>query len=287
MHTKADIKAFVQLLRFELAFAAGICVMVGGFIASQGQLQWPLLASGFLCGFLMAGSANTMNDYFDVEVDAENAPDRPLPSGRVSRRGALVFSLVTALAGLGLSLTISLNVFACSMVVGVLSVLYNWKLKQTGLPGNITVAICVACTFIMGAIIAGDMFNKYVWLLSLLAFLVDLGEEIAGDAMDEEGDRIRHTRSVAIKYGKKVALKISAAIFSLVVIISLLPAVMGKMNGIYTVLLIVVNVAVLIFAWNLMNSKTREKGLLYMRAIYTTAYLGLAVIYALAFSGTT
>jgi geranylgeranylglycerol-phosphate geranylgeranyltransferase len=40
-----------------------------------------------------------------------------------------------------------------------------------------------------------------VWTFSLMAFFVGLGEEIAGDAMDMEGDKQRGSRSIALLKG--------------------------------------------------------------------------------------
>jgi hypothetical protein len=64
---------------------------------------------------------------------------------------------------------------------------YNWRFKQAGLVGNLMVSSSVAITFILGAIAVGDPWNPVVWVFSLIAFGINLGEEIAGDAMDIEG----------------------------------------------------------------------------------------------------
>lgn len=43
---------------------------------------------------------------------------------------------------------------------------------------------------------------------------VDLGEEIAADAMDMEGDKKRNSKSIAILMGRRTALSISSVMFS-------------------------------------------------------------------------
>jgi len=282
---KSKIKAYLQLIRIELAFAAGLCVVFGGIMASGNSLHFAKLGLGFFCAFFIAGSANILNDYFDFEVDKKNAPNRPLPSGIVTKPEVLLFSSVVALLGLSISLTISIQAFLFCVFLWVLSFLYNRKLKETGLPGNISVAICVASTFILGGLLAGDPWNKYVLLISLIAFFVDLGEEIAGDAMDAEGDRLRQTKSIAIKYGRDVALKIAAVSFVVVVLISLVPVFFTSISYVYILLLLLADFLILVFALKLAKSQTRANGLFYMRAIYSIAYLGLAVIYTLAFTG--
>lgn len=284
MGFKSKYKAAVQLVRVELAFAAGLCVVFGGIIASGSIIPPPMVIVGFFCGFLIAGSANILNDYFDFEVDKQNAPNRPLPSGNFSKPAALTFTLVTASIGLFLSLMISKTVFLFCAFLWLVSISYNWKLKEKGIFGNMMVAFCVASTFILGALIAGAVWNKYVWFIGLIAFFIDMGEEIAGDAMDVQGDKLRQTKSIAIKYGRDLSLKISALCFLVVVLLSLVPVFTSEINFVYILLLLIADIFLLIFSYKLLVSKTRSKGLFYMRAIYTIAYLGIAVIYTLAFA---
>jgi len=66
-----------------------------------------LLAAFFLGAFLMRGAGCTYNDIIDRDIDAriERTRRRPLPSGAVSVRGAVVWLVIQALAGLAILLT--------------------------------------------------------------------------------------------------------------------------------------------------------------------------------------
>jgi geranylgeranylglycerol-phosphate geranylgeranyltransferase len=94
------IKAIIQLFRIELPLAAGVCTLIGAII-SPGKLPplWILL-SVFLCVFFISSSAMISNDYFDLETDRINAPDRPLPSGHAQPKDAILFAILTAILGL-------------------------------------------------------------------------------------------------------------------------------------------------------------------------------------------
>src|SRR5574342_1242479 len=97
------IRGMIQLFRPELPFAAGVCVLIGEIIALG---QFPSIREallGFACVFFISGSALILNDYFDLEVDRVNAPNRPLPAGLVAPFEALLLTLVTLLVGLGAS----------------------------------------------------------------------------------------------------------------------------------------------------------------------------------------
>lgn len=76
----------------------------------------------------------------------------------------------------------------------------------------------------------GKPFEVAVWFFGMLALLINLGEEIDVDAMDVDGDRKAGSRSLPVLMGRKNAIKISAALFFLVIVISSLPFVLGWME---------------------------------------------------------
>ena len=105
------------------------------------------------------------------------------------------------------------TVLLISIVLAVIGFLYNRYFKKSGLPGNLMVCSSVGMTFVYGGASVGLPFHKMVLFFGLIAALIDLGEEIAADAMDIAGDRLINSNSLAIKFGKSTALKISGSIF--------------------------------------------------------------------------
>ncbi len=93
---KQKARGIVQILRPELPFAAGVCVILGEIVALGGLPPFREAMLGFVCGFFISGSAIVLNDYFDLEVDRVNTPDRPLPSGLISPSEAVLLTIVTA-----------------------------------------------------------------------------------------------------------------------------------------------------------------------------------------------
>jgi geranylgeranylglycerol-phosphate geranylgeranyltransferase len=265
----------IQLFRPELPFAAGVCVVLGEIIALGKFPPLQPLLLGFICGFFLSGSALILNDYFDLEVDRINAPHRPLPSGKVSPREAVILAIVTGLLGLVAASLINWPALVLSIPFWVIGILYNWKYKQAGLAGNLMVSSSVAITFILGGIAVGEPWNKIVWTFGLIAFLIDLGEEIAGDAMDMEGDRKRGSKSIAITSGRNFALRISGIIFVTVTLISLIPFLLGWFGTGYLIMISVMDIAVLYSTTRLLSSQTPEEGRLFMRRIYLIALFGM------------
>lgn len=269
------LKGLIQLFRPELPFSAGVCVFLGEIVALGGFPSIREAVLGFACGFFISGSALVSNDYFDLEVDKVNAPQRPLPSGMVSPTEALLFAAFTMLVGLAAAFAISVPAFVISVIFGIIGVLYNWKYKQAGLLGNLMVASSVGITFILGGLAVGQPFNPIVWFFSLTAFLIDFGEEIAGDAMDIEGDKKRDSKSIAIRYGKQFALRISAGAFVLVFLINFVPYFMGWLGLTYLVTICAANTITLFSTVKLLKSQTPAEGRKYMRFIYMGALMGM------------
>ena len=58
--------------------------------------------------FLVTGAGNSINDYFDHKIDAINKPQRPIPSGRISLKGALIYSLFLFAVGVIIAFAIDL-----------------------------------------------------------------------------------------------------------------------------------------------------------------------------------
>src|SRR5918998_2437377 len=101
-----------------------------------------LVALTVLGGYLSAGGAGAVNHYWDRDIDARMArtATRPIPSGRVSPRAALVYGLVLAALSFAL-LASTVNVLSAFLALaGFLGyvLVYTMWLKRTT-PQNIVI----------------------------------------------------------------------------------------------------------------------------------------------------
>lgn len=115
-------------------------------------------AKGFvamiLAGPFLTGYTQTINDWYDREIDAINEPYRPIPSGAISE-GQVIFQIWFLLLG-GLGIAYGLDVWAGHEfpTVLALSIFGSWisyiysapplKLKQNGWAGN----YALGCSYI-------------------------------------------------------------------------------------------------------------------------------------------
>ncbi len=218
------IKAFWDLLRLEhgLMYALGVAV---GVIVSAGLNFDPKnLILGMLTAVFCQASAFALNDYFDYEVDLANRrTDRPLVRGELSRRTALIMGLLLAPLGFVFAFMISINAFLLALAITVLGYIYDLKLKEFGIIGNVYIAFSMATPFIFGSIVAKNTVTPQIAVLSIIAFLAGVAREIMKGIEDVEGDALRNVRTVARIRGISFASKLSASLFLLAVILSFAP----------------------------------------------------------------
>jgi geranylgeranylglycerol-phosphate geranylgeranyltransferase len=273
----AKMQGLFRLFRFELPFSAGICVMMGELLALGRFPAVDKLVLGFLSVFFISAATLILNDYFDLEVDLINMPNRPLPSGLVTVRDVIALSVVVTLLGLVASALISLQALLVALPVWIVGFLYNWRLKRAGFLGNLMVSFSVGMTVIFGGLVVELPFERPVWFFAIIAALIDLGEEIAGDALDAQGDSRIGSRSLALVWGSENALKLSGALFVLVVILSSVPFWQGWLGWLYGVPIAIMDVLILYATAQLLNPRKVAGRRRYMRWVYLSGLLGMVL----------
>ena len=262
------IKGIIQLIRLDLSFAAGICVVVGEFVAISGIPSLNDLILGFIVGFFISTSALILNDYFDIEADKINRPTRPLPSGIIRPPSVIVLWIITSIIGFVIAFQIGYIALLVVILFWIIGFLYNWKFKKRGLYGNLMVSSSVAITFIFGGIIVGNPWNVIVWSFAFIAFFINLGEEIASDALDMIGDKKINSKSIAIKMGMGNALKISSVLFGIVPFISLIPIFLGFLQWYYFITILFMNIIIIFSTFKLLKIQSIDEGRKYTRLIF-------------------
>jgi len=260
MNPGVKAKALLQLMRPELSLAAGVCVLIGTLLAAGRAVPAPVMAAGFCSGLFVSASANVLNDLFDLDTDRVNAPQRPLPSGRVTAREVVVLTALVSLVGLLAAWTLGPAALIMAVLLWSLGFLYNWKVKEMGLPGNLTVATCVGGMFLFGGVAAGSPWNALVWSFAAMVFFFDLGEEIAGGVMDLEGDRQRGARSIAIHYGRRPALTCASLAIGASLLVGVLPLSLGWLGLPYLAVFLVAAGLIAFFTVRLWRSRTPAEG---------------------------
>jgi 4-hydroxybenzoate polyprenyltransferase len=164
----ARLLAYAQLLRLPNVFTAFADIALGAAVGAAILPSAPLafwiamaliaLASGCL---YLAGMV--WNDLFDRAEDAAARPFRPIPSGRVSVRSAIVLGVALLAAGLGIAALAGLpgqsewnhEPLAYSIGIAVAVLLYDGGLKRTPI-GPVAMASCRFLNVLFGLSLIPD-----------------------------------------------------------------------------------------------------------------------------------
>lgn len=215
-----SLAGYGKIIRPMNAGVSGITAGIAYFIASGTQ---PLFAALlFFIVLVICGAGNVLNDVFDKEIDKVNRPDRPIPSGAVTPRGAVVWA--GFLFGVGIIAGCFTN-FWClgiALVNTTLLVIYAAKFKGIPLLGNLSVAYLSGSIFLFGGFLVGP--ESFLVMLPLFAitFFGTLARELLKDAEDIEGDRIGGARTLPMRIGVRgtavlaVIFVLCAVLFSFV-----------------------------------------------------------------------
>jgi geranylgeranylglycerol-phosphate geranylgeranyltransferase len=172
---------------------------------------------------LITAAGNVINDFFDSEIDTINRPDRPIPSGAVSREAARGFAVTLFLAGILVSFFTNSLCFGIAIFNSILLIAYAAKLKSTPLIGNIVVAYLSASIFLFGGALNGLDGLVRIIPIAAITFFAILSRELLKDAEDVEGDRAGGADTVPFRIGIKKTTEFALITTVLAVLASFIP----------------------------------------------------------------
>ncbi|WP_297070982.1 geranylgeranylglycerol-phosphate geranylgeranyltransferase [Thermococcus sp.] len=246
-----EFKAFLEITRPHNCLLAGLVGLLGSIVAVGHFPDLGISVLVFLVVTLGCSGGDTINDYFDYEIDRINRPERPLPRGAMTRKAALWYAGLLFTVGLVLAVLINLYAFVLALVAYTVMFLYAWKLKPMPFIGNLVVASLTGMTPLYGAVAVCKL--GLAGYLALCAFLVNVAREVIKDIEDLEGDRAKGARTLPIIWGRKKAAYIGALFALLTVVSSFLPVREGVGVGYWT--MFPVDAVILYAAWLILKSQ--------------------------------
>ena len=172
------------------------------WIAGAGEPD-PGVVLVFVAGvFVMRSAGCVINDYADRRIDpyVRRTKDRPVASGRVKPREALVLFAVLCLAGLGLVLTLNGLAVALSFAGAALAASYPFTKRWTHLPQiHLGVAFGWGIPMAFAALTGGTPPLAWLLLAGVVAWAVAYDTMYA--MADREDDLRIGVKSTAILFG--------------------------------------------------------------------------------------
>jgi len=206
--------------RYSRAVIFPWATVMASFIAIRGVPPVLPTIKAAIAGSAIALSIYISNDVMDMETDEINIIRRPIVQGEVSKRDALILSLILTVVGLMLGFSINLTTFSLCMTGVILGFMYSFSpihlkrrflLKQLavsggGLISSLTGGAAVE-TISSSVLFAGFIFFTYAMAV---VPIVDLGD-ITGDK--EEG-----RKTLPIVWGPRYTIRLAIAIMFAIIV---------------------------------------------------------------------
>lgn len=193
----------------------------------------PALGTAFGLAFAMLSlqfSIGAFNDYFDVDLDVVAKPEKPMPSGVVTRPVALVVGLIAGATGLAVASVFGGSVLLLALAMLAAGLAYDAILKRGPLGWA-----CFAIAFPLLPVFAwygavGEMPPRPGLLLPLAA-LAGPALQLANGLVDLERDRQLGVRGLPEVLGRLGSLAILGALQAVIHSIAWLTLLAGPAAG--------------------------------------------------------
>ncbi len=228
------VGAFLKLVRWpnlvfiiltQLLFYYCVYIPLFGMNAYI-KLIWLILASVFI-----AAAGYIINDYFDLNIDQVNKPERNIFVRSVNRRWAIIWHFIFNLIGIVATLVAvgfsKWYLVLANVVVVLLLWFYSTSFKRQVLIGNVVISLLTAWTVLIVffaytnpqhafmADPASVKFFRISFLYAGFAFVISLVREAVKDMEDLEGDERYGCKTLPIIFGVRTT-KIYALIWVVV-----------------------------------------------------------------------
>lgn len=172
---RGKLFSFLELMRpanIITAFAdilAGFAA-AGGFIILNGNglqifpdgLGWLLLST-----FGLYGGGVVFNDIFDAGLDAEERPERPIPSGRISKTGAVILGILLFAAGVFFAFQVHISSGLIALFITIFALSYDKWAKHSPVWGPLSMGLCRGGNLLLGATVLPAALT-HIWFLALI-----------------------------------------------------------------------------------------------------------------------
>ena len=93
---------YLELTKPRVTLMVVITMAFGFYLGSRGAMDWLLLVHALIGTALVAGGTSALNQYWERDLDAKmlRTKNRPLPSGRLQPRAALLFGSIISATGI-------------------------------------------------------------------------------------------------------------------------------------------------------------------------------------------
>jgi 4-hydroxybenzoate polyprenyltransferase len=234
------LKAFLRLVRFPnliyialTQFLLQYCV-VAPVLMSSGEKPSLLGVSFWLLSLstvLVAAAGYIINDYFDINIDIVNKPEKMVLDKIINRRWAMAWHTIFNMAGVSIGFIVAWQIGQIylgftQVVCSLLLWFYSTSFKRQVLIGNVVISLLTALSVVIVGFYEKQIYESFAAIISpvgrkliqiigiyaLFAFLISMVREIVKDLEDMIGDSKDGCRTLPIVFGVAPAMRICYAL---------------------------------------------------------------------------
>ncbi|MFA5572846.1 MAG: UbiA family prenyltransferase [Candidatus Bathyarchaeia archaeon] len=267
MISTSPVRGLIALIRLPYWMMTGGLAVLTAFAISKGNfadistlmgnLNFVIVALlTFFSMAFIASAGFAINDYFDCESDAVIKPNRPIPSGALSKKTALTISGVLFALGLLLSFFINWLSFVIIAVDSLLLLVYSYLVKRkSGFAANLLMGVLTGTAFLYGQATITGTINLASLSLYPIAFGT-IGGNVLRDIFSIEGDAKVGYPTLPQKIGNISAAKVGGFFFLLTGLLTPLPYLVGGFTVYYLPLILIWSVVLIYSSIRLFTSSS-------------------------------
>ncbi len=219
---------YVKLVRADRPIGSALLLwpmLWALWIVSEGRPDWRVLLVFVAGTFLMRSAGCAINDFADRHIDGsvERSQDRPLVTGAVSPKEAILVAAVLAFVSFLLVLTMNRLTVALSFVAVVLAFLYPFTKRFTYWP-QLFLGLAFGWAVPMVSAAQTGSVQPVAWLIYAVAIAWALAYDTIYAMVDRPDDIKLGVKSTAILFGKNevaVVMLIQVAVLVIVAAVAL------------------------------------------------------------------
>ena len=164
-------KEYLQLVRLPGIFTAFSNVLIGYFFSFTFNSEIFFLPYLLTTSGMLFCSGMIFNDYFDYNLDKKERSFRPLASGKISKKNALLIGFIFLLLANISASFLGFDSLIISLILTCAILFYNFKLKSISFLGIINLSIIRMLNILLGFSIIGISFEYIQYLIPLGIFV--------------------------------------------------------------------------------------------------------------------
>ncbi len=209
---------YIALTQFLLQYCVVAPVLKS--VGEEPSLSVPQFVLLCLSTVFVAAAGYIINDYFDINIDLINKPDKMVLDKVISRRWAMAWHTILNMAGVSLGFIVAwktgqIYLGFTQVICSLLLWFYSTSFKRQVLIGNVVISLLTALAVVVVGFYEKQIYHSFEAIMSpvgrkliqiigvyaLFAFIISMIREIVKDLEDMIGDSKDGCQTIPIIWG--------------------------------------------------------------------------------------